>query len=71
LHFLKCDQASFEKEEISLKKKYCLWNLILYVSLLSEESGKMNYPKAFFVGLLSNFKANKIWVSSHIYVLKK
>lgn len=44
-----------------------------YVSLLSEKykSGKMNYPKAFFIGLMSNFKAKQNFeYSSHIYVLK-
>jgi hypothetical protein len=44
-----------------------------YVSLLSEKykSGKMNYFKAFRIGLLSNWKAKKDFeYSSHIYVLK-
>jgi hypothetical protein len=44
-----------------------------YVSLLSEKykTGKMNYIKAFYIGLKSNLKAKKDFeYSSHIYVLK-
>jgi hypothetical protein len=44
-----------------------------YVSLLSEKykSGKMNYIKAFFVGLKSNEKAKQNFeYSSHIYIIK-
>jgi 2-polyprenyl-3-methyl-5-hydroxy-6-metoxy-1,4-benzoquinol methylase len=44
-----------------------------YVSLLSEKykTGKMNFIKAFFIGLKSNWKAKeKFEYSSHIYVLK-
>jgi hypothetical protein len=44
-----------------------------YVSLLSEKykTGKMNFIKAFFVGLKSNHsgKQNKEY-SSHIYIIK-
>jgi hypothetical protein len=50
-----------------------LRSLTLYVSLLSEKykTGKMNYVKAFFVGLRSNFKAKQNFeYSSHIYILK-
>jgi 2-polyprenyl-3-methyl-5-hydroxy-6-metoxy-1,4-benzoquinol methylase len=63
----------FEKEEISLKKVLPMKFDSFYVSLLSEKykSGKMNYPKACIVGLLSNFKAKQnLEYSSHIYVLK-
>jgi len=44
-----------------------------YVSLLSEKykTGKMNYPKAFWVGLYSNWKGSQTKeYSSHIYVIK-
>ena len=64
----------FEKEEIALKNVLPMKFDSLYVSLLSEKykTGKMNYPKAFFIGLLSNFKAKQnLEYSSHIYVLKK
>ena len=45
-----------------------------YVSLLSEkyQTGKMNYIKAFFIGLQSNWKGRQTKeFSSHIYVIKK
>ncbi|MFL1894447.1 class I SAM-dependent methyltransferase [Aquimarina sp. 2-A2] len=45
-----------------------------YVSLLSEKykSGKMNFLKGFYIGLLSNLKAMRSKeFSSHIYILKK
>ena len=45
-----------------------------YVSLLSEEykAGKKNILKAFYIGLLSNWKAKKTKeYSSHIYLFKK
>ena len=64
----------FEKEEIALKNVLPMKFDSFYVSLLSEKykTGKMNYPKAFFIGLLSNFKAKQnLEYSSHIYVLKK
>jgi 2-polyprenyl-3-methyl-5-hydroxy-6-metoxy-1,4-benzoquinol methylase len=44
-----------------------------YVSLLSEKYkfGQMNYVRAFFVGLKSNFNAHKTKeYSSHIYIIK-
>jgi hypothetical protein len=44
-----------------------------YVSLLSEKykTGKMNFIRAFFVGLKSNLSAKKSKeYSSHIYVIK-
>ncbi len=64
----------FEKEEIALKNVLPMKFDSFYVSLLSQKykTGKMNYPKAFFIGLLSNFKAkHNLEYSSHIYVLKK
>jgi 2-polyprenyl-3-methyl-5-hydroxy-6-metoxy-1,4-benzoquinol methylase len=44
-----------------------------YVSLLSEKykTGKMNFIKAFFIGVKSNWKAKRnLEYSSHIYVFK-
>lgn len=45
-----------------------------YVSLLSEKykTGKMNFIKAFIIGLKSNWYGNrKLEYSSHIYIIKK
>jgi 2-polyprenyl-3-methyl-5-hydroxy-6-metoxy-1,4-benzoquinol methylase len=63
----------FEKEEMKLEKVLPMKFDSFYVSLLSEKykSGKMNFVKAFFKGLQSNWKANKNFeYSSHIYILK-
>lgn len=63
----------FEKEEMKLEKVLPMKFDSFYVSLLSEKykSGKMNFVKAFFVGLQSNIKAKKNFeYSSHIYILK-
>ncbi len=63
----------FEKEEIKLENVLPMKFDSFYVSLLSEKykSGKMNFIKAFFIGLQSNWKANKSFeYSSHIYILK-
>ena len=63
----------FEKEEMKLEKVLPMKFDSFYVSLLSEKykSGKMNFVKAFFTGLKSNFKAKSNFeYSSHIYVLK-
>jgi 2-polyprenyl-3-methyl-5-hydroxy-6-metoxy-1,4-benzoquinol methylase len=63
----------FEKEEMKLEKVLPMKFDSFYVSLLSEKykSGKMNFIKAFFVGLLSNWKAkHNFEYSSHIYILK-
>jgi 2-polyprenyl-3-methyl-5-hydroxy-6-metoxy-1,4-benzoquinol methylase len=63
----------FEKEEMKLEKVLPMKFDSFYVSLLSEKykSGKMNFIKAFFIGLQSNLKAKKIFeYSSHIYILK-
>ena len=63
----------FEKEEMKLEKVLPMKFDSFYVSLLSEKykSGKMNFVKAFFIGLQSNWKAkNNFEYSSHIYILK-
>jgi 2-polyprenyl-3-methyl-5-hydroxy-6-metoxy-1,4-benzoquinol methylase len=63
----------FEKEEIKLEKVMPMKFDSFYVSLLSEKykTGKMNFIKAFFIGLQSNWKAKKnLEYSSHIYILK-
>lgn len=63
----------FEKEGMKLEKVLPMKFDSFYVSLLSEKykSGKMNFVKAFFRGLQSNWKASKHFeYSSHIYILK-
>ena len=63
----------FEKEGMQLEKVLPMKFDSFYVSLLSEKYkyGKMNFVKAFFVGLQSNIKAKQNFeYSSHIYVLK-
>ena len=63
----------FEKQNMKLEKVLPMKFDAFYVSLLSEKykTGKMNYIKAFFIGLKSNFKAKKTSeYSSHIYILK-
>ena len=63
----------FEKENIKLEKTLPMKFDSFYVSLLSEKYkyGKMNFIKAFWIGLVSNWKANSSFeFSSHIYVLK-
>jgi 2-polyprenyl-3-methyl-5-hydroxy-6-metoxy-1,4-benzoquinol methylase len=63
----------FEKEEMKLEKVLPMKFDSFYVSLLSEKykTGKMNFIKAFFIGLQSNWKAKKnLEYSSHIYILK-
>ena len=63
----------FENEEMKLEKVLPMKFDSFYVSLLSEKykSGKMNFIKAFFIGLQSNYNANKNFeYSSHIYILK-
>ncbi|MFD2942256.1 class I SAM-dependent methyltransferase [Flavobacterium notoginsengisoli] len=73
-HFSKKSiQLLFEKVEMKLEKILPMKFDSFYVSLLSEKykTGKMNYIKAFFVGLKSNWKAKRTKeYSSHIYVLK-
>lgn len=63
----------FHKEEMQLVKILPMKFDSFYVSLLSEKykTGKMNFVKAFFIGLQSNLKAKKNFeYSSHIYILK-
>ncbi|MDP5198382.1 bifunctional 2-polyprenyl-6-hydroxyphenol methylase/3-demethylubiquinol 3-O-methyltransferase UbiG [Flavobacterium sp. DG2-3] len=73
-HFSKKSiQLLFERVDMKLEKILPMKFDSFYVSLLSEKykTGKMNYIKAFFVGLKSNWKAkNTKEYSSHIYVLK-
>ncbi|MBW1657402.1 class I SAM-dependent methyltransferase [Flavobacterium quisquiliarum] len=73
-HFSKKSiQLLFEKVDMKLEKILPMKFDSFYVSLLSEKykTGKMNYIKAFFVGLKSNWKAKATKeYSSHIYVLK-
>jgi 2-polyprenyl-3-methyl-5-hydroxy-6-metoxy-1,4-benzoquinol methylase len=73
-HFSKTAiQKLFEKENMTLEKVLPMKFDSFYVSLLSEKykTGKMNYIKAFFIGLQSNWKAKQnLEYSSHIYILK-
>ena len=73
-HFSKTSiKLLFEKEEMKLEKVLPMKFDSFYVSLLSEKykSGKMNFIKAFFVGLQSNWKAKQNFeYSSHIYIIK-
>ncbi|EIA09954.1 class I SAM-dependent methyltransferase [Flavobacterium frigoris] len=73
-HFSKkAVKSLFEKEGMELEKVLPMKFDSFYVSLLSEKykSGKMNFIKAFFVGLQSNWNAKRNFeYSSHIYVLK-
>ena len=73
-HFSKkAIQLIFEKENINLEKVLPMKFDSFYVSLLSEKykNGKMNYVKAIWIGLVSNWKAKRSSeYSSHIYVLK-
>ena len=73
-HFSKTAiQKLFQVENLELQKVLPMKFDSFYVSLLSEKykTGKMNYIKAFSIGLKSNLKAKKnLEYSSHIYVLK-
>lgn len=73
-HFSKkAIQLLFAKEGMKLEKVLPMKFDSFYVSLLSEKykSGKMNFVKAFLIGLQSNWKAKRNFeYSSHIYVLK-
>lgn len=62
----------FEKEEMQLQKIVPMKFDSFYVSLLSEKykNGKMNFMKAFFIGLKSNWNAREnMEYSSHIYII--
>ncbi|OXB25510.1 methyltransferase [Flavobacterium tructae] len=73
-HFSKkAIQSLFGKVDMKLEKVLPMKFDSFYVSLLSEKykTGKMNFIKAFFIGLRSNLKASGTKeYSSHIYVLK-
>jgi len=73
-HFSKTAiQKLFQKEQMELVKILPMKFDSFYVSLLSEKykTGRMNFIKAFFIGLWSNIKAHSdLEYSSHIYVLK-
>ena len=73
-HFSKkAIQLLFAKENMKLEKVLPMKFDSFYVSLLSEKykNGKMNFIKAFFIGLQSNWKAKQnLEYSSLIYVLK-
>ncbi|MFC4475939.1 class I SAM-dependent methyltransferase [Flavobacterium chungangensis] len=73
-HFSKKSiQLLFERVNMKLEKVLPMKFDSFYVSLLSEKykTGKMNYIKAFLIGLKSNWKAkNSKEYSSHIYILK-
>ena len=73
-HFSKkAIQSLFGKVDMKLVKVLPMKFDSFYVSLLSEKykNGKMNFVRAFFIGLRSNFKAlSTKEYSSHIYVLK-
>ena len=73
-HFSKTAiEKLFAKEDLELVKILPMKFDSFYVSLLSEKykTGKMNYLKAFSIGLKSNLKAkNNFEFSSHIYVIK-
>ena len=73
-HFSKTAiQLLFQKENIKLEKVLPMKFDSFYVSLLSEKykNGKINFVKAIWIGLVSNWKAkSSLEYSSHIYVLK-
>jgi 2-polyprenyl-3-methyl-5-hydroxy-6-metoxy-1,4-benzoquinol methylase len=73
-HFSKTAiQKLFAKQNLELVKVLPMKFDSFYVSLLSEKykTGKMNFVKAFFIGLKSNWKGSQnSEYSSHIYVLK-
>lgn len=63
-----------DKYDIKIVEKHPMYFDSFYVSLLSEKykTGKMNFIKAFFIGLKSNWKAKKDFqYSSIIYHLEK
>ncbi len=63
----------FQKQGLELIQILPMKFDAFYVSLLSEKykTGNMNFVKAFFIGLQSNYKAKQsLEYSSHIYVIK-
>jgi 2-polyprenyl-3-methyl-5-hydroxy-6-metoxy-1,4-benzoquinol methylase len=73
-HFSKISiEKLFAQENLKLVKILPMVFDSFYVSLLSEKykNGKMNFFKAFYIGLKSNVKAKQsLEYSSHIYVIK-
>ncbi len=73
-HFSKISiEKLFARENLKLVKILPMVFDSFYVSLLSEkyQNGKMNFFKAFYIGLKSNVKAKQsLEYSSHIYVIK-
>ncbi len=73
-HFSKISiEKLFVKENLKLIKILPMVFDSFYVSLLSEKykNGKMNFFKAFYIGLKSNLQAKRsLEYSSHIYVIK-
>lgn len=73
-HFSKIAiQKLFQREQMELVKILPMKFDSFYVSLLSEKykTGRMNFVKAFFIGLWSNIKGiSDLEYSSHIYILK-
>jgi len=73
-HFSKTSiKKLFAKEKLELVKVLPMKFDSFYVSLLSEKykTGKLNFIKAFYIGLKSNWKGKQnSEYSSHIYVLK-
>jgi 2-polyprenyl-3-methyl-5-hydroxy-6-metoxy-1,4-benzoquinol methylase len=73
-HFSKMSiQKLFKEQNLILNKTLPMKFDSFYVSLLSEKykNSKMNFFKAFMIGLRSNFKAKRSGeYSSHIYILK-
>ncbi len=73
-HFSKKSiKCLFEREKLQLVKIIPMYFDSFYVALLSEKykTGNMNFIKAFFIGLKSNWNATKNnEYSSHIYVIK-
>jgi len=63
----------FKKHDFELHKTLPMKFDSYYVSMLSEKykTGKSNILKAFYIGWLSNLKANKKSYSSQIYIFKK
>ena len=73
-HFSKNSIKQIFESDFSLEKVLPMKFDAFYVSLLSEKykSGKMNFIKAFWNGLRSNYYGKqKNEYSSHIYILKK
>ncbi|MBC7523208.1 MAG: class I SAM-dependent methyltransferase [Flavobacterium sp.] len=77
IHFWHFSKTAIKKlfavEKLKLVKVLPMKFDSFYVSLLSEKykTGKMNFIKAFYIGLKSNWKGTQnLEYSSHIYILK-